>query len=255
MFSGLPLSSLTIWVPILGGMLISACAVPGKAKSTDEYQAASVYCEHASWCGFTATEKSWPEPTAHSAVSAPPINFSSFVIQLPEPPVRFSLFSGQPAVLSANYDGYHVGFAVEDAVDVAASSASVELLEDKKRSRYGASGQFEIMFKAKPQDAEPANLYDRTLWRMAFMNKSSASYRELVEATIYRNSEWVAYVATTRSGERLQRSAYVFNNELAPEKLNVKPTWNLPARYLNIVDHGGPPEKFVQILAALKLER
>lgn len=217
--------------------LLVACT-SSTATDTLNFPAAAAWCQDAPWCEFESVEKKWP--VTSEQIKLAPITNLTFIVGVPRDYSKLSLIWGELPTFAVHYQGYRIVVELEEITDIKTMDGMRDLVEAQKLSKRLPIDQYEILFTAKPEQTEPANLYDRWLWRSAFSIKSSL-YKSTKLGEIYRQGDWNVYLADVEG--------------VSDSRITIITHRALPARYLKILDDGAPKAIILEIIASIKLDQ
>ena len=228
-------------IPIAVAALLAVVSQACASGTTNSlaFPAAGEWCQNAPSCGFTADDKPWPENVQANSYPTVPLSNLTFTINAPAAFKGLTVAAGAQATLVAQYADYRIAVSLEDLPEPTAGTGAAELTAAKAQSKRRPIDVFDILFTAKPQQAEPKNLYEAWLWRSAFAIKARF-YESTTKGEIRRNGKWTAFIADVK------RSPYT--------RATVITHKDVPSRYLRILDTGAPENVIADLIASVELE-
>ena len=213
---------------ILGFSMLMGCAHTAPVKNTlfdDEFPSAKSRCEDTPWCETKAVLKDWPK--APEIAASVLVSNWTFMFRLPTGFEKLTVVSGDKLpMLAAHYSGYNIAVALDEFSSFLSPTGNARLNAEIARahasSKFLPNDAHRILFTASPEEAEPENLYDRMLWRFAFLLKSSKLYEPESPPEMYQNGKWTVY-SWARSETPPRARHMIITHQ------------DFPARYLNVI--------------------
>lgn len=224
---------------ILCAFLLVATGARGAENSNIdiEYPPAIDICKHAPWCDFVAVEKKLHP--IHSSSPLMPISNFSFNFDIPKNFEKITLLPAGITILAFFYGNYSINFTTESLKAITPNIKKNKKMDAAKaNARYSPIDIFEIAFTSKSTFKEPSNLWDRVLWRAAFMQKW-LRYENASDFSIYRLDKLSVYTVDIKQD----------NTSIA-----IVTSKKIPEKYMKITGSGIPKEVFLNILSSLRLE-
>lgn len=213
----------------------------------NEFYPTQFQCEDTPWCKTKAVLKDWPK--APEMAASVLVSNLTFMFRLP---TGFEKLTAVPndklPMLAAHYPGYNISVALNEfssALDLTPTSnaaLNAEIVRAQASSKLVPTDVYRILFTVSSEESEPENLYDRMMWRLAFIMKASKSYEPESPPEMYRNGKWTVYT-WTRAEEPPQTRTAIITHE------------DFPARYLQVIGRGAPQAIFDYLISTLSLDR
>jgi hypothetical protein len=205
-------------------------------STSEEPPPVSLICKNQPRCDFLATQKKWPKEVAIEDA----VTFSNlaFDIRFPSGFDKVAVIWNELPLYMVIYKNKKISIGMENVPSEETSSDFPSLLDDKTRSSWLPIDIFKIIFSKKPNDMEPANTYERYLWRTAFLYKA-ITYAPSSDAFVYTKGPWTAYTAKV--------------GDPTNDRFTVVTHREYPNRYLTIRDSGASLEFIEKLISTIKL--
>ncbi|MGI0118828.1 hypothetical protein [Zooshikella sp. RANM57] len=195
-------------------------------------------CEGVQWCDWTAIKKSWPQ--AGRRKSLVKISNELFEVSIPQGFNYQHIYGGLPSY-SLLYDDFRIGISVKQTPEPIAGKHAdlIQAAKEKQgKNHLVPIDLFKIAYLNTKKVKEPENLYQKTIWRLAFLYKASEQLISVPE--YYSVDDISAYMMEVKRGKVKYR-------------VTIVTTTNEQNKYLKIIDDGAPKQLVLDILSSVKL--
>ncbi|MBU2709525.1 hypothetical protein [Zooshikella harenae] len=195
-------------------------------------------CEGVKWCDWIAVKKNWPQ--ARSSKSLLKISNELFEVSIPQGFNYQHIYGGLPSY-SLLYDDFRIGISVKQTPEPIAGKHA-DLIKSAKekqgKNQLVPVDLFKIAYLNTKKIKEPKNLYQKTIWRLAFLYKAS---EQLISVPEYYTIDNIsAYMMEVKRGKVKYR-------------VTIVTTINEQNKYLKIIDDGAPKQLVLDILSSVRL--
>ncbi len=195
-------------------------------------------CEGVKWCEWVAVKKDWPRGESRKRLVK--ISNELFEVSIPQDFNYQYIYGGLPSY-SLLYDNFRIGISVKQTPEPVAGKHS-ELIKAAKEKQGNKKlvpvDIFNIAYLNSKKVKEPDNLYQKTVWRLAFLYKASEQLISVPE--YYSFDDISAYMMEVKRGKVKYR-------------VTIITTVKEQNKYLKIIDDGAPKQFVLDILSSVRL--